>query len=339
MSKTTRALIGVTMGDPAGIGPEIVAKMLAARDLRDRADAVVIGSAEVMQRTARMLKIDLPVVQVRSVDRVSVRRDAINVYDTGELDVTGVRHGEISETTGEASMLYNRLGAGLAQSDTIDALLTSPVTKISAKRAGYNYAGQAEYFAELAGDVEFVTILIYQKHKAALLTTHLSLLEACKSVKKDLILQQLQFLHDRRAQLGHDRLTIGVAALNPHAGESGTMGREEIDEITPAVEEARRRGIEAEGPFPVNALISPPYDGRGLGMTLAMYHDQVVARMNMHETTTLTFGLPFIRTSVGHGSALDIAGKGVADETAERITMMHTIELAEARLRLAQGRV
>jgi 4-phospho-D-threonate 3-dehydrogenase / 4-phospho-D-erythronate 3-dehydrogenase len=334
MAGARKSVVGVTMGDPAGIGAEIVAKMLASSDLRQRADAVVIGSAEVMRRTVKHLALPLKIVEVNKLPAGAVPADAILVYDTHEVDVSSVAPGSMGEVQGKASMCYNRQGAELAQAGLIDALLTSPVTKFSAKKAGFNYAGQAEYFAELAGNVEFITILIYKQFKAALLTTHHSLLEACQLVTKDRVLHQLQFLHDRRASLGHDKLTIGVAALNPHGGESGTMGMEEITDIAPAIEEARKRGILAEGPFPVNALISPPYDGRNFGMTLAMYHDQVVARMNMHETTTVTFGLPFIRTSVGHGSALDIAGKGIADETALRISMLHTIELAEARIRL-----
>jgi len=334
MTSDQRAVIGLTMGDPAGIGPEIVCKLMASRDLRERAHVVVIGDTRLMRSTADRLGLDLPVVQMRSFERRALDPGAIDVFDPGTLDATLVPVGQISEAAGRASMLYNRLGAELAQADQIDALLTSPVTKASAKRAGYDYPGQAEYFAHLAGDAEFTTILIYGTFKAALLTTHLPLIDACRSVTRQRILAQLRFLHEHRRELGCDPLRIGVAALNPHGGEAGTMGMEEIEQIAPAIAQARAEGIHAEGPYPVNALISPPYDGRGLDITLAMFHDQVVARMNMQETTTLTFGLPFIRTSVGHGSALDIAAKGLADATALRVSMMHTIELAEARLRV-----
>jgi len=329
--KTT---IGLTMGDPAGIGPEVVCKLMAADDLRARANIVVIGSAAAMQRTARALGIDLPVRRHPSWSPESLDARAIDIYDPDTPDVSDVPTGQIDVRAGEASMTYNRIGAELALAEQIDGLLTSPVTKVSAKRAGYDYVGQAEYFAHLAGDAEFTTILIYRQFKAALLTTHLPLIDACRAVSKERILDYLRFLHQHRRELGCDPLRIGVAALNPHGGESGTMGREEIDHIAPAIAAARIEGIRAEGPFPVNAIISPPYDGRGLDITLAMFHDQVVARMNMRETTTLTFGLPFIRTSVGHGSALDIAGRGIADATALKVSMLHTIELAEARLRV-----
>jgi len=333
MSIDRKVVIGLTMGDPAGIGPEIVCKLMASRDLRERADIIVIGSAEVMRRAASTLDIKLPVAGHAQFSPGLLNRDAIDVFDPGTLDAMQVPIGQISELAGEASMLYNRLGAELAMSDAIDGLLTSPVTKVSAKRAGFDFVGQAEYFSRLAGDAEFITILIYKTFKAALLTTHLPLIEACRMVKKQRVYECLRFLHTHRRQLGCETLSIGVAALNPHAGETGTMGMEEINEIRPAIEQALAEGMHVEGPFPVNALISPPYDGRGLDITLAMFHDQVVARMNMHETTTLTFGLPFIRTSVGHGSALDIAGKGLADATALRVSMLHTIELAEARMR------
>lgn len=329
-----KAIIGLTMGDPAGIGPEVVCKLMRADDLRERAHIVVIGSAASMRHMAKALGIDMPVRVHQTWQAAALNPRVIDVYDPDTPDVSQVPVGQIDVRAGEASMVYNRIGAELAIADRIDGLLTSPVTKVSAKRAGYDFVGQAEYFSHLAGDAEFTTILIYRQFKAALLTTHLPLIDACRAVTKERVLEYLRFLHAHRQELGCETLRIGVAALNPHAGESGTMGREEIDHIAPAIEAARAEGILAEGPFPVNAIISPPYDGRGMDITLALYHDQVVARMNMQETTTLTFGLPFIRTSVGHGSALDIAGRGVADATALKVSMLHTIELAEARMRV-----
>jgi 4-hydroxythreonine-4-phosphate dehydrogenase len=334
MNCATKSTIGLTMGDPAGIGPEIACKLMCNKALRERANIVVIGSGDVMQRTAQALGTVPPVRVHRQWQPDKLDPRTIDVFDPGTPDVSGVPVGQIDVRAGEASMAYNRLGAELAQINQIDGLLTSPVTKVSAKRAGYDYVGQAEFFAHLAGDAEFSTILIYKQFKAALLTTHLSLIDACRAVTKERILESLRFLHTHRRELGFEQLRIGVVALNPHAGETGTMGTEEIKEITPAIEQARSEGILAEGPFPVNAIVSPPYDGRGFDITLAMFHDQVVARMNMQETTTLTFGLPFIRTSVGHGSALDIAGRWIADATALEVSMMHTIELAEARLRV-----
>lgn len=329
-----KTIIGLTMGDPAGIGPEIVCKLMTANDVRERAHIVVIGNLATMQRTARTLGISIPVRGHTSWQSAAFNARVIDVYDPGTPDVSQVRAGQISVRAGEASMAYNRIGAELAMADQIDGLLTAPMTKVSAKRAGFDFAGQAEYFSHLAGEAEFTTILIFRQFKAALLTTHLPLIEACRAVTKERVLDYLRFLHTHRHELGCEMLRIGVVALNPHAGESGTMGREETDHIAPAIEAARAEGVLVEGPYPVNAIISPPYDGRGLDITLAMYHDQVVARMNMHETTTLTFGLPFIRTSVGHGSALDIAGRGVADATALKVSMLHTIELAEARRRV-----
>lgn len=329
-----KAIIGLTMGDPAGIGPEIVTKLMTDASLRERAHIVVIGSAAAMQRAATLLGVNMAIRAHAHWTPDEFNARVIDVYDPGTPDVSGVVVGQIDVRAGEASMAYNRLGAELAMDDRIDGLLTSPVTKVSAKRAGYDYVGQAEYFSHLAGDADFTTILIYRQFKAALLTTHLPLIDACRAVTKERVLEYLRFLHNHRRELGCEVLRIGVAALNPHAGETGTMGMEEIEQIAPAIADARAEGIQAEGPFPVNAIISPPYDGRGFDITLALFHDQVVARMNMQETTTLTFGLPFIRTSVGHGSALDIAGRGVADAAALKVSMLHTIELAEARMRV-----
>lgn len=324
-------VIGVTMGDPAGIGPEIVTALLADRANDPAVRPVVIGSAALIESMARGHGLDIDVRRHETLQRETLSAGSIDVYDPGTFDATVVEQGKVTKEAGEASMLYNRQGAELAMAEQIDGLVTSPVTKASAKLAGYDYPGQAEYFAELAGRIPFSTILIWRDFKAALFTTHTPLIEACKAVTKDNLLKKIRYLHEKRFELGTPNLRLAVAALNPHAGEFGTMGREEMDEMEPAIAAAREEGISVDGPFPVNALISPPYDGRDYDLTLALYHDQVVARMNMNETTTLTFGLPFIRTSVGHGSALDIAGKGIADSRALATTYDHTVVLARAR--------
>lgn len=334
MSTQDNVVIGVTMGDPAGISPEIVTK-LCLKPSKPGVQPLILGDAETIRAWVGRLGASRPVVVHTAVNRGALTSDAIHVLQVGP-STAGVAIGKISREAGQASMSYNEEGARLCQSGELDALLTSPVTKASAKLAGYDFVGQAEFFADRAG-TDFITVLMYGKFWSALLTTHVSLAEACRQVTKAAILEKLRFIHRHQMLLGFSDIRIGVAALNPHAGESGNIGREEIDEIAPAIEAAREAGIRADGPFPVNALFSPPYDGRGYDITLAMHHDQVVARMNMNETTTLTFGLPFVRTSVGHGSALDIAGKGVADPKALEITLDHTAELARARrARLAE---
>jgi 4-hydroxythreonine-4-phosphate dehydrogenase len=316
------------MGDPAGISPEIVTK-LCLQPATPGVVPVILGDAPTIQGWVHRLGLAREVESLQSLERIRNGGDSIRVLQTGpRLD--GISIGRIGAAAGAASMSYNEEGARLCAAGALDALLTSPVTKASAKLAGYDFVGQAEFFADRAG-ADFVTVLMYGELRSALLTTHVSLAQACRQVKKSAILDKLRFIHERQALLGFHAIRIGVASLNPHAGESGNIGREEIDEITPAIEAARAEGIRADGPFPVNALFSPPHDGRGYDITLAMHHDQVVARMNMNETTTLTFGLPFIRTSVGHGSALDIAGAGIADPKALIITFEHTVQLARAR--------
>jgi 4-phospho-D-threonate 3-dehydrogenase / 4-phospho-D-erythronate 3-dehydrogenase len=329
MKQNDPLVIGITMGDPAGIAPEIVTKLCLMPIIEADVIPVILGDAATIRMWATRLGTSRKVETVRSLKNMSNDGDSIKVLQIGPR-VDNVEIGKISAQAGAASMAYNEEGASMCTNGYIDALLTSPVTKASAKLAGYHFVGQAEFFAERAGS-DFVTVLMYGKFWSALLTTHVSLAQACRLVKKEAILEKLRFIRDRQTLLGFSDIRIGVASLNPHAGEAGNIGREEIDEITPAIETARAEGIHAEGPFPVNALFSPPYDGRGYDITLAMHHDQVVARMNMNETTTLTFGLPFIRTSVGHGSALDIAGKGIADPKALAITFDHTVQLARAR--------
>ena len=329
MNSQNEILLAVTMGDPAGIGPEIVAKLLCSK-LAPGVGVIVIGDAGLMRRWVNALDPNKKVVEHRSFDASRIDPDVVNVLVAGP-STEGVEIGEVSAAAGAASMSYNEVAAALATDGLIDGVLTSPVTKASAKLAGYDFVGQAEFFADRARVREFVTVLMYGRFWAALLTTHLSLIDACGAVTKEAVLGKLRFIKAHEGGLGRRDIRIGVAALNPHGGENGTVGREEIDAIRPAIELARREGINAEGPFPVNAIIAPPHDGRGFDLTLALYHDQVVARMNMNETTTLTLGLPFVRTSVGHGSALDIAGKGIADPGALALTFTHTVELARMR--------
>lgn len=330
-------IIGVTMGDPAGIGPEITVKLALEKTREAAGKILLIGDAEIVEEALRNHQKAPEIIQHKAFQRESFVRNHINIYDPNKSDANKIIIGEVSELAGEASMLFNRNATNLAMDGTIDAIVTAPVTKASAKLAGYDYAGQAEYFAKLAGNQLFTTILIYRDFKAALFTTHLPLKQACEEVKRDKLINKIKFLHERREDLGYPNLRMAIASLNPHAGERGTMGREEIEEIEPAIKFCKGLGIDLTGPFPVNALISPPYNGRNFDLTLALYHDQVVSRMNMLETTTLTFGLPFIRTSVGHGSALDIAGKNMANTNAIGITYDHTLDLAKLRLR-AKGK-
>ena len=328
-----KPIIGVTMGDPAGIGPEITVKLALEKTKEAEGQILLIGDTEIVEATLRKNQKTTKVIQHTTFQRESFAPQHINVYDPSKSHANKIIVGEVSELAGEVSMLFNRNAANLAMDGAIDAIVTAPVTKASAKLAGYDYAGQAEYFAKLAGNQLFTTILIYREFKAALFTTHLPLKQACEEVKREKLIKKIKFLHERRKDLGYPDLRMAIASLNPHAGERGTMGREEIEEIEPAIKFCQNLGIDLTGPFPVNALISPPYDGRNFDLTLALYHDQVVSRMNMLETTTLTFGLPFIRTSVGHGSALDIAGKNMADTKAIGITYDHTLDLARLRLR------
>ena len=186
-------IIGVTMGDPAGIGPEITTALLHKRITDENVLPVIIGCAATIGANASGSK--FAINRLEKFDRKAVRPGMINVFDPGVLDATGIPLGELSKEAGEASMLYNRQGTELATANAIDGLLTSPVTKASAKLAGYDFPGQAEYFAHLAGDLPFSTILIYKNFHAALFTTHLPLIDACRKVTKENLLAKIRYLH------------------------------------------------------------------------------------------------------------------------------------------------
>lgn len=328
MSGSELVRIGIVIGDPAGIGPEIATKVLAGRDHEPNLAVFAVGHVGLVTEWAERIGSARPVRVMASTDPDEHDPDSINVIHVDCPEALDVRPGETSESAGRASIAFAERGAQLALSRHVDALLTCPVSKASVKRAGVDLPGQAEFYAQLSGAPSFVTVLISGELKAALLTTHCSLLDACRAVTAERILDRLRFIDRFGAVVGAAKPRIAVAALNPHGGEGGMLGSEEIDEIVPAVERARALGIDVHGPFPVNGILAP-YRG-GYDFVLAMYHDQAVAAMDMLRTTTLTLGLPFIRTSVGHGTGLDIAGTGVASAVPLDDALTATVGLARA---------
>lgn len=328
MSGSERVRVGIVIGDPAGIGPEIATKVLAGRARESNLTVFAIGHVDLVREWAGRIGSAKPVKVMASPDLSEHDPESINVMHVDRPEALDLCPGETSQAAGRASLSFAERGAELALGRHVDALLTCPVSKASVKLAGVDLPGQAEFYAQLSGSPSFVTVLISGELKAALLTTHCSLLDACRAVKAERILDRLRFIDRFGSVVGAVKPRIAVAALNPHGGEGGMLGSEEIDEIVPAVEQARTLGIDVHGPFPVNGILAP-YRG-GYDFVLAMYHDQAVAAMDMLRTTTLTLGLPFIRTSVGHGTGLDIAGKGVASTAPLDEALTATVALARA---------
>jgi 4-phospho-D-threonate 3-dehydrogenase / 4-phospho-D-erythronate 3-dehydrogenase len=302
--------IVVTMGDPSGIGPEVVAKALTKPEVRALADLSVVGSARVLFERWESLKLPGAPPAVTELPGVP------DEFPTGELSVA----------SGRAAHAWVEHAGRLCIEGNAAAMVTAPINKEAWQLAGISDTGHQEVLQRMSGAGHVATMLISGGLRCMHLSTHKPLAEACAYVTRANVLRAIQLTHDHFVRWGMPHARIAVAALNPHASDNGLIGREELDEIAPAIADARALGIEATGPHPAdsvfNAAIAGKYD-----VVVVMYHDQGHIAIKVHgfeRSITVNLGLPIIRTSVDHGTAFDIAGKGIADET----SMVEAIQLA-----------
>ncbi len=257
----------------------------------------------------------------------------VDVLDLANVDVTRLRLGQLSAAAGGAAMEYVLRAYELACAGAVAGMVTAPINKEATMLAGYPDLGHMDLFERLTGNREHATMLVTRALRVVHLTTHYSLAEACRQVTRERVLRQLRLTHRSFESWGWERPRIGVAALNPHGGEGGLLGREEIEAIAPAVADARAEGIDAQGPYPADSLFPQALDGR-YAAVLAMFHDQGHIAIKVHDfarSVSVALGLPFLRTSVDHGTAFDIAGRGIADP----LSMVEAIRVAAE---LASGR-
>ena len=320
--------VGLTMGDPCGIGPEVVIKALIHSEIYEWCNPVIIGNAASLRETVKMLDIDMSINHISETDieMSRVNPNAASVIDIGNLNYEDVTIGEINPGCGKAAMEWVSHAGRLAMSGAIGGIATAPLNKEAASLAGYEAIGHMELLQELTGSKTVATMLIAKNLRVVHLTTHRSLRVACDYVKKDRILDYLRITDENFKKWGFENPRIGVAALNPHGSDGGLLGDEENDEILPAVIQAKAEGMTVEGPIPADIIfhqaINDQYDA-----VLCMYHDQghiPVKVYGFEESITANLGLPFVRTSVDHGTAFDIAGKGIADP----LSMIEAIKLA-----------
>ncbi|MCC6850534.1 MAG: 4-hydroxythreonine-4-phosphate dehydrogenase PdxA [Deltaproteobacteria bacterium] len=311
----TRPTIGITMGDAAGISPEILVKSLADPATRTCCEPVVFGDLRVLAAAAAKAGLELP---LRAIERpADWRRDggAFAVVDYGDVDPAAVKIGVVEPALGAAAVRYTREAARYALRGEIDGIVSAPLNKESMRAAGFHYEGATEIFAEEAGVKRYAMVLLLGEMRLLLLTNHMSLREACDKVTKARVHEKIMLAHEALIGQGIAAPRIAVSALNPHAGEGGLFGREEIEEIAPAIAEARAAGVNAIGPVPADTVFFKTKQGM-YDLTIALYHDQglgAVKLLGFGDVVTLLVGLPFIRTSTGHGTAFDIAGKGIAN--------------------------
>ena len=313
--------IGITLGDPAGIGPEIVAKALACDRLREAATMVAMGPAAVL---AKYFPSGLP--------------SGAETVDAGEIDLARLRPGVIQRECGAAALAAVRAGVAFCRRGELDALVTGPLHKQAAKLAGMREPGHTELIAALCGvpEEEVRMLLAGERLRVIHVSTHLALREALGKVTAPRVLRTIELGAAAVASLGFPRPRIAVAGLNPHAGEQGLFGDEDTREIAPAVQQARAQGFDVSGPLAPDTVFLRALQGE-FDLVAAMYHDQGHIPMKVAEfdnAVNVTVGLPIVRTSVDHGTAFDIAGRGVARAD----NMVRAIEMAIALLRPRNGR-
>ena len=319
-----KPIVAITLGDPCGIGPEVTAKALAHPEALETCHPLVIGSAPLLEKTARDLGLALEITPVSSA--AEALENAVSVLDPSNLSLEDVVPGHISAAAGKASVEWVIQAAQLARAGHVHAIATAPINKEAGIAAGYQDMGHMELLQRLTSAPEVATMLMAGGLRVVHLTTHRSLIKAIEYVTKDHLLAKLRLTQRCFQEWGFSSPRIAVAALNPHGGEGGLLGREEVEEMAPAVEEARRDGMDVTGPVPADAVFHQALEG-SYDAVLVMYHDQGHIPIKVHDfhgSVSVALGLPFIRTSVDHGTAFDIAGRGVARETG----MVRAIQVA-----------
>ena len=321
--------IGITAGDAAGIGPEIVLKALSDRESRNFYRPVIICDEGFLRKQADAFGIAL------DSSGSDIDNGSIEIIDLNNLR-GDVRLGEESAETGRASGEYIERAVELWRDGAIDAIATAPISKKALNAGGYDFPGHTEFLAQLTDTEEFAMSFFAEKLRVVLLSTHLSLTDAIGRVTKDAIVDLIRFSNDQLAQLIKKRVRIAVAGLNPHASEHGMFGNEEADEIAPAIEHCRSNlGIDVSGPYSPDTIFLRGFRGE-FDAVIACYHDQAtiaVKCLSFGSAVNVTLGLPLIRTSVDHGTALDIAGKNMADASSMKAAIKLAAELAVLRRR------
>lgn len=321
-----RKRIAITMGDPAGIGPEIVVKALANKEVYEKCIPVVIGDYEALQDAVRFSKLDLTLSEIHGPADAQGRYGSVEFINLNYLKPGSWVYKENSALCGEVAFQYVVCAIHFAMEEKVDAVITAPISKESINMAGHHYSGHTEIFAEYTGTRDYAMLLASGNLRVIHVTTHCALIEACRLIRKERVLTVIKLADKGCRLLGIDNPRIGVAGLNPHCSEDGLFGTEEASEIIPAIQEAKKLGMNVEGPVPPDTVFvkckSGIYD-----IVVAMYHDQghIPLKLNAFRWDeerkeyrsvrgiNCTIGLPIIRASVDHGTAFGKAGEGTAN--------------------------
>ncbi|MBI2471387.1 MAG: 4-hydroxythreonine-4-phosphate dehydrogenase PdxA [Planctomycetes bacterium] len=326
-NKKSKLLVGITMGDPCGIGPEIILKSLKSPAVKTLANYVIIGNKEVFDKTAKALNIPVKYTTISHVSEIDDSKPSLSLLSTGDFKPGLMKQKRATAEGGESSVLCVIKGINLAMSGHIDAVVTAPICKEAIHKAGYGYPGHTEMLHTFSGAERVVMLMVGGKLRVAFATTHIALKDVPQSITIEDIFGTITICdYNLKQYFGLNNPRIAVCGLNPHAGEEGIFGDEERKFIIPAVEKAKKKGIRCDGPVSADTVFYKALKG-AYDVVIAIYHDQGAIPLKLHAFETgvnITLGIPFIRTSPDHGTAYDIAGKGIADPR----SMMEAIKTA-----------
>ncbi len=314
MSEKYRPITAVTMGDPAGIGPEITVGMMLDPQIHDACRPFVIGSIAILERAAKVLGKEIAINRITEPSEAKYMIGTLDVMETGNYNTDAIKWGEIQQLAGQMAYDFIVRSIELGMAGKIDAVSTAPIHKQAIKLCGVKEPGHTEIYQHLTGSRYALTMFSCHKLRVFFVSRHISLRDACNYASKDVVLQDVIDIDYELRRVGIENPLIAVAGLNPHNGDNGLFGTEELTDIEPAVEAAKAKGINCVGPIPADIIFHMGKMGK-FDAILSLYHDQghiACKTLDFEKSVTLTFGLPFIRGSVDHGTAFDIAGKGIA---------------------------
>lgn len=321
-----KPLIAVPIGDPAGVGPEIVAKSVASEEVFEAADCVIVGDKTIIENAIKIFGVDLTVHVISEAEEGDYRKGILNLIDLGNVDMAKFEFGKVNGMCGKAAYEYIAKCIELANEGKVDAVATTPINKESLRAGGINYIGHTEIFGALTGTEDPLTMFETNGMRVFFLTRHVSLREMLDMITKDRIIDYVKRCMKALEKLGVTDGTMAIAGLNPHSGEHGLFGWEEVNEIMPAIEELQAEGYQVVGPIGADSVFHQAAQGR-YNSVLSLYHDQghiATKTLDFEKTIAITNGMPILRTSVDHGTAFDIAGKGIVSA----VSMIEAILLA-----------
>lgn len=314
MTEKFRPIVAITMGDPAGIGPEICVGTMLDKEIHKICRPFIIGSVNIMKRAAEIQGVDLHFHRIQNAEEADYKFGVIDILETGNYDTDSIQWGEVQQLAGKMSIDWIMKSIELGMEGKVDAVSTAPIHKGAIKLVGVKEPGHTEIYQEVTNSEYALTMFSCHKLRVFFVSRHMSLIDACRYATKEVVLQNIINIDKELRKVGIENPLIAVAGLNPHNGDNGLFGTEEQTELEPAVKAAQEMGINAVGPCPADSVFHIGKSGK-YDAILSLYHDQghiACKTLDFEKSVTLTFGLPFIRSSVDHGTAFDIAGTGKA---------------------------